>query len=390
MNKFLVCLVLAAALQVCLGSHSISLSHKPFHHSMIGKRARHLEVKYGAMAAGNGTVILTDYDDAQYYGPISLGSPVQDFQVVFDTGSSNLWVPSSHCPISVIACDLHNKYNGAHSSTYVANGTAFAIQYGSGSMKGFLSQDTLNMGGLTVLRQGFAEATALPGLTFDVAKFDGILGMGFDSISVDAVVPPWYNMISQKLVSASLFSFWLSKDPRGQAGGELTLGGVNTARYTGPVYYQPLSNKTYWQFALGDVKVGGASQAYCPNGCIAIADTGTSLIAGPKDSIALLNKKLGAINIIQGEAIFPSCAATKSLPDVAFTIGTQTFSLSPAQYVIQDTSNGTSICISGFLGIDLPPSLGNSFWILGDVFISSFYTIFDFGNSRVGFATAVQ
>jgi len=310
--------------------------------------------------------------------------------VVFDTGSSNLWVPSSKCPLSVIGCDVHKKYHSDRSSTYVVNGSAFAIEYGSGSMKGFLSTDTVHIAGLSIQRQTFAEATALPGISFDLTQFDGILGLAFDSISVDAVVPPWYNLLSQKLVNNTLFSFWLSKDPRGASGGELILGGINTQRYTGSVSYQPLVNKTYWEFALSDVKVGGASQGYCPpNGCLAIADTGTSLIAGPKAAVAALNRKLGAINIIEGEAIFPSCALTKGLPAVSFTLGTQTFSLTPEQYVVVSSSNGTSLCISGFLGIDLPPALG-PLWILGDVFISTYYTIFDFGNSRVGFATAVQ
>ncbi|KAH3124415.1 Vacuolar protease A, partial [Aspergillus fumigatus] len=93
-------------------------------------------------------VLVDNFLNAQYFSEISLGTPPQKFKVVLDTGSSNLWVPGSDC--SSIACFLHNKYDSSASSTYKANGTEFAIKYGSGELSGFVSQDTLQIGDLKV------------------------------------------------------------------------------------------------------------------------------------------------------------------------------------------------------------------------------------------------
>ena len=297
----------------------------------------------------------------QYYGEIGLGSPPQSFQVIFDTGSSNLWVPSSKCSYLSVACYLHSKYYAERSHTYKASqggrrrreeelaagsssgsrlqeatswggragarartrvaacrpdvrdavggppartgdpprrraapspspppphrrgllpcalqedGREFAIQYGSGQLSGFLSQDTLSMGGLKVEGQVFAEATMEPSLAFIAARFDGILvsgaacsggacgvaaacdkvnaaerkagrgllracgaakrlagwlrrplptsvrppaspqGMGFPEIAVGKVTPPFQNMLQQSLLPEPVFSFWLNRKAR--------------------------------------------------------------------------------------------------------------------------------------------------------------------------------
>jgi len=84
---------------------------------------------------------------------------------------------------------LHKKYDHTKSGTYVANGTTFSITYGSGGVSGYWSNEAVNLGGLVATATTFGEATKLSGLSFAVAKFDGILGMAWPAISIDNVTP---------------------------------------------------------------------------------------------------------------------------------------------------------------------------------------------------------
>ena len=125
---------------------------------------------------------IKNLENAQYYGPCGIGTPPQPFEVVYDTGSSNLWVSGHNCT----DCGIKPKYKPSKSSTYEPNGTIYNIRYGSGPVSGFLSEDSVSVGGLVVKHQTFAEVTNVKGLgpAFAVGQFDGILGMAFKSISV--------------------------------------------------------------------------------------------------------------------------------------------------------------------------------------------------------------
>lgn len=360
---------------------------------VVMNKYANLASKYAKLGAPlNGPVPepLANYMDAQYFGEIGLGTPAQPFKVVFDTGSSNLWIPSKKC--YSVACWVHKYYTASKSSTYKADGTPLEIHYGSGSMKGFLSTDTLAMAGVQIKEQTFGEATKLPGVTFAVAKFDGILGMGFDTISVDHVATPFQNMIKQKLVSSAVFSFYLNRDQTASPGGEIIFGGVDKEKFNEPITYTDVTSPGYWQFKMDGVRMAGEKEPFlfnnatvsaCENGCQAIADTGTSLIAGPKAEVLKLNEAIGAIPLPGGEYILPSCDTSK-LPDIVFKIAGKDFPLKPDQYVLKVSQGGKPICLSGLFGMDIP---NHPLWILGDVFIGPYYTVFDYENKKVGFAT---
>jgi len=81
------------------------------------------------------------------------------------------------------------------------------------------------------------------------------------------------------------------------------------------------------------------------------------------------------------------CGTIASLPNIIISLGGKAFPLTPAQYILKISSAGVDTCISGFIGLDIPAPYG-PLWILGDIFLGPYYTVFDYGKKQVGFATA--
>jgi len=326
-------------------------------------------------------VPINNYEDAQYYGNINLGTPVQTFGVVFDTGSSNLWVPSSQCTNCGV---LKPKYDHTKSSTYAANGSVFAIQYGSGPVSGFYSYDTLGWAQSKIAGQEFAEVTDVSGLGvgWNVGKFDGILGMAFQSIAVDNITTPFQQLWNQKLIPENIFSFYLTSDPTKM--GELTLGGTDTTHYTGSLAWIPLTSATYWETNMPYVRLGSDNTNYATTTKV-VLDTGTSTLAGPVADVKNLAAALGATPVVPGEEYAILCEKGKTLPPLNIAIGTYVFTINGPDYLIEE--EGDPLCVLGILGLDIPAPAG-PLWIMGDVFIRQYYTVFDYGNLRLGFAKA--
>ena len=99
-------------------------------------------------------------------------------------------------------------YNSAASSSYIENCAPIDFSYGSGSVEGYLSTDTLTISGVQIKNQTFAEITKET-QQFVNYPFDGIFGLAHPWLG-GGVTPPFQNMMSQGLVSPSVFSFWLN------------------------------------------------------------------------------------------------------------------------------------------------------------------------------------
>lgn len=327
---------------------------------------------------GDDPVPINDYENAQYYGPITVGTPPQTFNVIFDTGSSNLWVPGKACT----DCGSHPTYDSSGSTSYVANGTDWKIEYGSGPVSGFLSTDSVGLGDVQIKAQTFAEVTDVSGLglAYAMGKFDGILGLAFQSISVGNIPTVFQNMIDQGTVTDPVFAFYLPSTSG--AKGEMDIGGIDSAHYTGDLQYVDLTSETYWETSLDGFTIDGKSVSSVTN---VVLDTGTSLLAGPTDEVKAIATSVGATPFILNPAEYTiDCGKINSGSDLVLKMGNGTYTLSPKDYII-DTGEG--LCLFGMTGIDIPAPRG-PLWILGDIFIRKYYTVFDYGNLQLGFALA--
>jgi len=336
---------------------------------------------------------LMDYTDTEYVGEVDIGTPAQKFSVVMDTGSANLWVPSSKCTTAA-ACKGKAEFNGAKSSTYKSSATKFSIQYGTGSCSGTIGYDKVCIAGVCVEDQPLGEATSLASF-FAGQPMDGICGLGFQSLAVDRVIPPVYNMIQQNLLQNPWFTVWMTADGNveDKAGGQITLGNYDTAHCSASCDWVPLSSATYYEFTLQSYRVGSASAVEVNHpraisrrsgigaGTAAISDTGTSLIAGPTSDIDAIAKQLGG-TAESGGVYSIACSKSATLPDVIFTINGKDYPVRAKNYVVPD---GTGKCILGFEGMR---AVAGPKWILGDCFIREYCNVYDMGNKRLGLCQA--
>ncbi|CAJ0560690.1 unnamed protein product, partial [Mesorhabditis spiculigera] len=365
-----------------------------------------------------------DWDDEEYLGNITIGTPEQPFRVILDTGSSNLWVPDSSCdgpvncqhckdmgifcnlicddpscctnsPVAAGkvppkirgACDGKNKFDESKSTTYKKDGWPWEIEYGTGSADGFQGIDTVRFG------EPGTKQLVVPSTTFgqaeEIADFfaddpiDGILGLAFTAISVNDVTPPLVNAINLGVLTNPIFTVFLMHqfDGEGVYGGVFTYGDLDKTNCGDLIAYQTLSSATYWEYKLDHVSAGGFDTKL---GLYAISDTGTSFIGGPQYDTDKIAAGYGATWNDEDQVYEIDCKA--NLGPFAVTIGGIVYNIQKNNMIVPSDQPGNCwLALFPFDSLFIPPQ-----WILGDPFIRQYCHTFDYGRQRIGFSPSLQ
>mmetsp|Transcript_16459 Transcript_16459/g.36373 ORF Transcript_16459/g.36373 Transcript_16459/m.36373 type:complete len:374 (+) Transcript_16459:113-1234(+) len=326
---------------------------------------------------------------SEYYGRVTVGTPPQEFTVIFDTGSGNLLIPSKKCTDE--PCKSHHTYDDTASQTAVQIAAAdspdtpvgndgrdeVTITFGTGTVTGLYVKDNVCIGTVCAMTD-VVKAIEESDDPFSVVPFDGILGLSLPEMSEAPAFNVFHTFVQSKVLKNDVFAVFFGEGDSEQS--SITFGGHDESKMGGPLTWVDVSVPGYWQVAMEDIVVNGKQQHLCPGGkaCQVAVDTGTSLLAAPSETIAALTPVL---NVSQ------DCSNFDSLPTFGFQVGDQQLNLQPSEYVDKYSSFG---CKLALMTLDVPPPKGPLF-VFGDPFLRKFYTVYDKnpgGTPRVGFALA--
>lgn len=385
--------LLASVIQLCVlnaGASQLRTSTEPSHHAHSIQLHRRQALSFAQRATLHRSRKKKGEDDqahaSEYFGKIQIGTPQQEFTVVFDTGSGNLLIPSKQCADE--ACTSHKRFDAYKSSSAVD--IAFAdqpdkpvskggerdvvsITFGTGEISGVFIKDTVCVGAICT-HANFVVATEESDEPFSLVPFDGIFGLSLPQMSE----APHFNMLDcmvrDKVLKQNIFSVFLGAADAEAS--EISFGEMKQERMASELFWVPVTNPGYWQVEMEDITIHNKRQELCKGNCQVAVDTGTSLLAGPSETIDAITKRI---------TVKSDCSNYKQLPDLGFIVGGHILNLKPEDYV----DKGDDGCSVALMTLDIPPPKGPLF-IFGDPFLRKYYTVYDREKLQVGFALAAH
>ncbi|ORX66356.1 acid protease [Linderina pennispora] len=317
----------------------------------------------------NNTAPLTDVKDYYYYGYIGIGNPVQHFSVIFDTGSSNIWVPGATC--NSTACTQHRRFNKGTSASFANTEQRIEIQYGTGFIAGDVGVDTVRVADSVVIKDQPFATTNLEDRTFELprSQFDGLFGLGFTGGAEGGVTSPVENMVAQGALEEPLFGVKLFRSS-GKASGEITFGTYDRA-YKDKIVWLDVYGSLFWVTTMEGIWYGDEPKNYLRK---ALLDTGSSLIYGDPFTLAGMSARIGA-NIMSGEL---PCSVLPQLKPFHFVLGGRRFTMRPEEYIYHDEIN--DVCEVQWMPVS------EYLWVLGIPFLQSHYSVYNIRDKKIGLA----
>jgi hypothetical protein len=369
-----------------------------------------------------------------YFGNVSLGYPPQEFSMIMDTGSGHVIVPSHGC--TSIPCRSRRLYNPKISGTGYDidyDGTRVSpdeerdqatIAFGTGEVTGEFVSDLICVSpdirsaqsdksvpsGCARLR--VVKAVEMSMEPFNSFEFDGVLGLGLQSLALTPEFSFFSTMRSSKGIRHPYFSLYLGRDDEDQS--EIIFGDYTHQRLSAGVRWAPVTDPKsgYWKVQIQSVFIGRERLRICDAGdCVGIVDTGTSMLAVPKQHVLDFQQRL--LQKVAGNRTDINCRKEAGL-EIRFKISDDlTLSMSAEDYMrpapflaskdlatrlqsstpnpVASLGNGRphAYCRPSMLPIDKKVSpVGGRTFILGEPILRKYVPVFDSSVPRIGFAPA--
>ncbi|KAJ7586100.1 acid protease [Mycena floridula] len=394
MNKSLLTILLSVGIACATQPTTFSLSSRKRDDSGLLSRKRNVQPFRRRDLAPASIPLLDDFrgTDLEWFGSIQVGTPPQNFTVVFDTGSPDLEIPGKNC---TDACANQNLFDFDQSSTFLVtdDGNGTFIEFATGgdatpfgieewSMTLVQVADTISVAGLSVPNVTFFLISN-QSQPFSADPYDGILGLFSSPGSF------FQGLIDQGL--PALVSFYITPNATGDA--ELTLGGIDSSKFNSTMIFAPLvdDGSGAWILNSTAISVNGKTNDVLAVTTEMIFDTGTTNVFLPQNLTeaiyALISPEI-VPNADEPGAYGIPCDQVDTLPAVIdFTFNSVSgdpfnLTIPSSELNLGPFKGNTSLCQTVFNSwgnLTIPPVIGGSLF-------KHYYTTWDSANLTLGFA----
>lgn len=338
----------------------------------------------GTIGVGTRNVSSSNASLASKVGAV----PEAELNVIYDTGSSDLWVASDLCDNRTCLLGSRPYFNHSRSLTFQQepSGDRLTTYYGSGAFRGVPGVDDVRLGTVVARGQRMGLVTKQRG-ALNALPIDGIVGLGFPSLATTTKKPLLDTLLQQRALQRSEFAFYLHKDPL--KGGAIIWGGPADERlYEKPLVWFPLVEESYWALHIDGLRLGDVDVHIEP-GSILIVDSGTTFQGFPER----------IYDAVEQWSQPGPCSDVHSLEPLVYRIRdvgglARQIEMRPEDYMVRDAFVDAA-CRVGAMpipSVKRPDGSAQDVFILGEVFMRHFLTVFhrgSVGQSRVGIARAV-